>query len=230
MDPQHRRLAQIALRAAGSEHGLALAGGYAVRLHGMGDRPSGDVDLFTDWQRRADFGAVLDLVVTALADSGYAVSIEARADTFARLLVTPTDDPDAEPQKMELAADWRAHPPVILDIGPVLHPDDAVGNKMAALYGRALARDFLDINAVLASGRYSTRQLLQLAQAADTGFDHGMFASALEALEQISDAALTAYGIDSEAIQAVRTRFAEWRSQLEGDIDTDSAPTASPAP
>jgi hypothetical protein len=68
------------------------------------------------------------------------------------------------------------------------------------------------------------------AACADTGFDHGMFASALEALEQISDAALTAYGIDSEAIQAVRTRFAEWRSQLEGDIDTDSAPTASPAP
>lgn len=57
----------------------------------MGDRPSGDVDLFTDWQRRADFGAVLDLVVTALTDSGYAVSIEARADTFARqLLRRPT--------------------------------------------------------------------------------------------------------------------------------------------
>jgi hypothetical protein len=100
---------------------------------------------------------------------------------------------------------------------------------MAALYGRALARDFLDINAVLASGRYSTQQLLQLAQAADTGFDHDMFASALAALEQISDAALTAYGIDAEAIQAVRTRFAEWRGQLAGDVDADSAPTASPA-
>ncbi|GAA2596063.1 hypothetical protein GCM10010435_89010 [Winogradskya consettensis] len=49
MDPRHRRLAAIALEAAGGEHGLALAGGYAVRMHGMGDRPSGDVDLFTDW-------------------------------------------------------------------------------------------------------------------------------------------------------------------------------------
>jgi hypothetical protein len=169
MDPQHRRLAEIALRVAGGEHGLALAGGYAVRLHGMGDRPSGDVDLFTDWQRRADYGAALDLVVAALTDNGYAVSIEARADTFARLLVAPTDDPAAEPQKMELAADWRAHPPVVLDIGPVLHPDDAVGNKMSALYGRALARDFLDIHAVLASGRYSTEQLLQLAEGATPG-------------------------------------------------------------
>lgn len=66
MDPRHRRLAEIALAAAGKEHGLALTGGYAVRAHGMGDRPSGDVDLFTDWQRRADFPAVVTLVVDAL--------------------------------------------------------------------------------------------------------------------------------------------------------------------
>jgi len=26
-----------------------VAGGYAVQLHGMGNRPSGDVDLSTDW-------------------------------------------------------------------------------------------------------------------------------------------------------------------------------------
>jgi predicted nucleotidyltransferase component of viral defense system len=32
----------------------------------------------------------------------------------------------------------------MLEIGPVLQSDDAVANKMAALYGRALARDFLD--------------------------------------------------------------------------------------
>jgi hypothetical protein len=50
MDPRHRQLAEIALQAAGSAYGLALAGGYAVRAHGMGDRPSDDVDLFTDWQ------------------------------------------------------------------------------------------------------------------------------------------------------------------------------------
>jgi hypothetical protein len=140
MDPLHRRLAEIALKAAGGDHGLALAGGYAVRLHGMGNRPSGDVDLFTDWQSRGDFPAVADLVIAALTANGYTVTVEARADTFARLIFVPTNAPDAKPQKMELAAGWRAHPPVTLDVGPVLHPDDAVGNKMGALYGRALPR------------------------------------------------------------------------------------------
>lgn len=105
MDPRHRQLAEIALRAAGSEYGLALAGGYAVRVHGMGDRPSGDADLFTDWQRRADFPAVADLVIAALAAGGYRVEVDARAETFARLLVAHSDDLGAEPQKMVPAAE-----------------------------------------------------------------------------------------------------------------------------
>ena len=114
----------------------------------------------------------------------------------------------------ELAADWRAHPPVTLSIGPVLHPDDAVSNKMAALYGRALARDFLDINAVLASGRYSSERLLQLAENADPGFDRLMFADVLGALGQISDAALAPYGVDASTIQRLRQRFAAWQIEL----------------
>ncbi len=69
MEPRHRRIAEIALAVAGS-YGLALAGGYAVRAHGLGSRPSGDVDLFTDWQRRADFPAATDAVIAALRSTG----------------------------------------------------------------------------------------------------------------------------------------------------------------
>lgn len=50
MEPRHERIAKIAL-AAGARYGLALAGGYAVQAHGIGNRLSGDVDLFTTWQR-----------------------------------------------------------------------------------------------------------------------------------------------------------------------------------
>jgi hypothetical protein len=180
----------------------------------MGDRPSGDVDLFTDWQRRADFPAAVDLVISALTAHGFAVTVDARAETFARLLVAKDDVAGDEPQKMELAADWRSHPPVALDIGPVLHPDDAVGNKMAALYGRAVARDFLDVDAVLNSGRYSKEALLRLATDADTGFDLEMFARVLGALDQISDEAFKAYDVSEEAIAAMRAQFAAWRAEL----------------
>jgi hypothetical protein len=50
----HRRLAAIGLRVGGP-FGFALAGGHAIAARGILDRPSEDVDLFADWQRRADF-------------------------------------------------------------------------------------------------------------------------------------------------------------------------------
>ena len=64
------------------------------------------------------------------------------------------------------------------------------------------------------SGRYSSEQLLQLAEAADAGFDRAMFAETLGALVQISDAAFAPYGADTPAIQRLRQRFADWRKKL----------------
>lgn len=213
MEPRHRKLAEIALAVAGDQ-GFALAGGYAIRAHGMGNRPSGDVDLFTDWHRRADFPGAVEAVITALEQHGYVVTATMSGDSFARLLVSSLAEPDASADKLELAADWRAHPPVLLDVGPVLHPDDAVANKMCALYGRALPRDFLDIDVAITSGRYSHDRLLELAVNADSGFDPRIFADALGALSQITDDAFAEYDIPAEIITDMRRRFADWRQTL----------------
>ena len=43
----HREVAAVALRAA-ARHGFALGGGNALIAHGIIDRPTEDVDLFTD--------------------------------------------------------------------------------------------------------------------------------------------------------------------------------------
>ncbi len=67
--------------------------------------------------------------------------------------------------------DWRANEPVHMTIGPVLHPDDALANNMSALYGRALARGFIDIDAALQSGRYDRETLLRIAERGDRGFE-----------------------------------------------------------
>jgi predicted nucleotidyltransferase component of viral defense system len=58
-----------------------------------------------------------------------------------------------------------------MDVGPVLHPDDVMARKMDALYNRAAARDFLDTDAAITSGRYTLVQLCDLAYQADAGFD-----------------------------------------------------------
>jgi hypothetical protein len=211
MEPRHERIAKIAL-AAGARYGLALAGGYAVSAHGIGNRPSGDVDLFTSWQHRDEFPALTSTVVSALEAAGYKASVVMSAETFARLTVT--DPADGSEEKVELSADWRAHDPVQLDFGPVLHADDAVANKVCALFGRALPRDFLDVDAAVTNGRYTREQLLELAAEADHGFDPLLFADALGALTQITDAAFAEYGTDPSMIVDMRHRFAQWRQQL----------------
>ncbi|HEX2804595.1 MAG TPA: nucleotidyl transferase AbiEii/AbiGii toxin family protein [Kineosporiaceae bacterium] len=99
-------------------------------------------------------------------------------------------DQPGRPFKVELAANWRAQPPVVMDIGPVLHPDDVVAGKMSALYTRAGPRDFLDVDAAITSGRYTREQLCELAEQADAGFD------------------------PTEDIQTLRARFAAWRAAL----------------
>ena len=47
-----------------------------------------------------------------------------------------------------------------MTIGPVVHPDDAVANKTSALYGRAQAREFVDIDAAIRSCRCDWETLL----------------------------------------------------------------------
>jgi hypothetical protein len=211
MEPRHERIARIAL-AAGGRCGLALAGGYAVSAHGMGNRPSGDVDLFTSWQHRGEFPELKAAVIAALEAAGYKATVIMSAETFTRL--TLTDPADGSEEKVELSVDWRAHDPVQLAVGPVLHADDAVANKVCALFGRALPRDFLDVDAAITSGRYTRDQLLELAAEADHGFNRLLFAGALGALTQITDAAFAEYRTDPGTIADMRRRFAQWRREL----------------
>ena len=119
MEPRHERIAKIAL-GAGARYGLALAGGYAVSAHGMGNRPSGDVDLFTSWQHRGEFPELKAAVIGALESAGYKASVIMSAETFTRL--TLTDPADGAEEKVELSVDWRAHDPVQLAIGPSCMP------------------------------------------------------------------------------------------------------------
>ena len=102
MDPGLYKLAEIGLRVAG-RYGFALAGGYAVQAHGILDRPSEDIDLFTAWERRNEFATAVDAVVEAYCAAGYAVAVTQQFDTFARLAITDQALPD-QPYKVELAS------------------------------------------------------------------------------------------------------------------------------
>lgn len=146
VDTFKARVAQLALAAAASE-GFALAGGNALAAHGLLSRPTQDVDLFSPQPGGAV--RVLPAVRAALEADGFDVQVtRGSADEgaeFAQLHVSR----DGQTTQLDLGRDWRAHEAVALDIGPVLHLDDAVGAKVTALIGRGLARDYIDVAAAL---------------------------------------------------------------------------------
>lgn len=47
--------------------------------------------------------------------------------------------------EMDMGVDYREGEPVTLSVSPVLSLDDAVANKVSALYSRAEARDYPDV-------------------------------------------------------------------------------------
>lgn len=217
--PIQRRLARIGLQV-GSRYGFALAGGHAIAAHGILTRPSEDVDMFADWQRRADFPAAVDEMIAAYQAEGYRVAVDHRLDTFARLRVTDPAHPQLS-QRVKLVANWRAQPPVELEIGLVLHPDDVMAGKMDALYNRAAARDFLDIDAAISSGRYDIGRLCTLAQAADAGFDRRLFGDMLAHISRFDDEDFAEYGFTPEYVAALRRRVDTWRRDLAGSGSGD---------
>lgn len=67
MDPLQERLTRIGLEVVGGR-GFVLGGGHAIGLHGMGTRPSEDIDLFSSV--RGTPAAVADDLIGAYRREG----------------------------------------------------------------------------------------------------------------------------------------------------------------
>jgi nucleotidyltransferase AbiEii toxin of type IV toxin-antitoxin system len=184
---------------------LRAGRGNALVAHGVLDRPTDDVDLFSP--EPGGPGAVTDAVVAALLQAGYQVVItrspEANQGEFARLEVTQ----GTQMMHVDLARDWRQWPPVQLDVGPVLQLDDAVSSKTTALVTRREPRDFIDIAAVL--DRYTRTELMRLTFRRDPGLRVVDFTDAVRQLDQFTPIDFDEYGFDETALDALRERFAE---------------------
>jgi hypothetical protein len=135
----HNTVTRIALGAS-QGNGFALAGSGAIREHGIISRPSEDIDLFTSDTNEHRFGEAVDRVTDALCAYGYDVEVGRRTPQFARMSVRMANGKQVD---IDMGMDWREMGPVILGVGAVLSLQDAIGNKVAALYSRAEARDFL---------------------------------------------------------------------------------------
>jgi hypothetical protein len=214
-------VARLALRAAG-EHGFALAGGNALAAHGIISRPTHDVDLFT-----AAPGAVSEAagpVAAALAAAGLTVAPAAGTGDLAEEFYG-FDQEMAEYEvsdashvvRLQLVRFDRSRPAVMMDIGPVLHPDDLLGSKVAAMATRAEARDYADVAAALAT--YNREQLVALARRADPDLADEELAEAMQALDTPAMSEALAQEFSTGQVLGIREAFAGWPRAAEAQAD-----------
>jgi hypothetical protein len=119
--------------------GFALAGGGALVLLGVVDRPTQDLDYFgTTPESVEELRAPLE---RALRDRGLTVDGRRAVTGFVELLVTSS----TESTRLDVSWDSRLRPPAATPLGPVLARDDLAADKTLALFGRSEARDYVDV-------------------------------------------------------------------------------------
>ena len=189
----HRRVATIALRAA-NRYGFALGGGNALIAHGLIDRPTQDVDLFTNEEdgvvaaarsvenalQRAGFAAEREGATADLADV-----LEGMGDGLAEWTVTA---PDGQRTMLQLAYFDRAAQPVAMDVGPVLNLEDVVDGVVLERGGEVIA----------------------FARRLDPGLEERDFADAGRRLDRWGDAIFAPFGLGPADVAALRAAFAGW--------------------
>ena len=208
----HREVAVIALRAA-ARHGFALGGGNALMAHGVIDRFTADVDLFTD--EEAGVVAAADAVEAALRGAGFEADrqdktgladiFEGMGEGLAEWIITA---PAGEQMMLQMAYFDRSRGPVIMDFGPVLDLEDVIGGKVCALVSRAYDRDYLDTAAALE--RFSVDQVIGFARRLDPGLEDRDFSDAGRRLDRMDDGAFARFGLSPQDVAKLRVRFAPW--------------------
>lgn len=219
METFHRQLALIAFDAA-TDLGLVLAGGYAIRAHGLTNRPSSDLDFVT--RSPLPLAEITERLAAVYRASGFSTRIIEAAPTASRFEVID----GTRTCEVDLLKEGVGDP-VVLGIGPVLNRDDAVGLKVGALHDRAAHRDFIDIHAAHTLGGYTLRDLERLGAVHLPDFSLQELLFKLDGLAFLDDDVFVEYGLTENGIVALYGWAETWADDLRARLTSDDAPAAA---
>jgi hypothetical protein len=228
---RHRRLIQVALQAA-TPYGAALGGRNALAVHGLSGQATKLIDVVTSRDTVPEAAAA---VQAALRRAGYQASRQPQApelentwpggrDTAAEWHFRKPEPHDHPPiggirhyhclkcfdrDYLGLSRAPRSRDPVPTDLGPVLHPEDAAGQKICDLARRGRIRDYAATADLL--DHYSPAELIGFARRLDPSLDRHDFTNLARRLDQMPEIALTAMGaLKPPDVPRLRDRFASW--------------------
>ncbi|MFF0415224.1 nucleotidyl transferase AbiEii/AbiGii toxin family protein [Kitasatospora sp. NPDC004745] len=203
-------------------YGLALAGGHALRAHGVAACPqdgltlvTGDADLpevaaaLAEAYRAAGGGVVerpgtprLEQLTVRLALGGRSHSVELRKEPLGH-----------RPVRLELSAPPTGEPSVLL---PVVALEDAAALATALLVDRGMPRDLVDVHALTAC--YREGELLALAGELDADLQPAVLADRLETLAEAADGRFRARGVAPGAVDGLKRWALAWAQDLRLDL------------
>jgi hypothetical protein len=189
--------------------GFVLAGGAALIVHGIVDRPTEDLDLFTTEPR--DVPLAVHGLLRLVAEEGLTGTVIRSGTSFTRLVIS--DDDSGAQTLVDLAWDARLHEPEDSSAGPVLTVHELAADKALALFGRAEARDLVDVRALV--DRLGGEAILQAAAEKDPGFDRYVFAQMLALADNRPDAD---FPLDPDELAELRRWARAWRTRLASDL------------
>lgn len=201
LSPLQQRIATIIGGLPAAED-FALAGGAALIIHGTIDRRTQDLDFFGLEPDSVD--RLAPAAVQALEADGLAVQAVLDSPGFVRLVVSDGDDRT----EVDLGSDARLFP---AQQGPgfcLLTTEELGVDKVLAVFGRAEARDFMDLMGV--EQEISLSRLLTLAHEKDPGFDPMLFA---EMTNRFARLRRDEFPLDDPGYKRLAERVALWREQ-----------------
>lgn len=199
LSPLQQQVAEIIAGLEEAE-GFALAGGAALIARGDVQRQTRDLDFFGLTADAVD--RLVPAVDRALRAAGLAVHHVQENPGFARLVVEGADDRTT----VDLAADARLFPAEPGRPAPTLSGEELAVDKVLALFGRAEARDFVDLMAV--ERRYGLERLCRLAAEKDRGFSAAVFAEMLGRFGRLRRAE---FELDNVGYEQLTRQVAQWR-------------------
>jgi len=228
---RQRRLIQVTLEAA-APYGAALGGRNALAVHGLTRQTTKLIDVVTSRDTVPEAAAA---VQAALRQAGYQANRQQQAaelentwpggrDTAAEWHVRKPEPHDHPPiggidkyqcpkcfdhDYLGLSRAPRSRDPVPTDLGPVLHPEDAAGQKVADLARSGRIRDYTATADLL--DHYSPAELIGFARRLDPSLRRQDFAHLAQRLDELPEIALTAMGaLEPRDVPRLRERFATW--------------------
>ncbi len=195
-----------------------LTGGTALAHFYLKHRKSRDLDFFTP-----EAGILLPYsreFQASLVDRGYSVEQYRRLNSAVDLIVSRGQ----ESTMVQFAQDARLRLEATKEFAnyPGLRVDnlrDIAANKLLALFGRALPRDFVDVYYLVREAGFKKEEMMELAKKKDPGFDLYWLGVAFDRAKAVNESAPdTLLLLRPPDMKELQDFFVSWRAAIAAQL------------